>query len=169
MTNSIKHKLISFVLFNILWLSAVAGRDSYILLTGALVLAQVVYSVWVARVRLRLILQLFAVGLLLEAIATATGAIDFSGGLFPLWLAVLWLGFASMAPVALDWLAKTPWLAALLGAISGPFSYWVGLNLEAGNSESLLQMVITYALVWSLFMLFFCRALKAKAGERLVL
>ncbi|AVJ56017.1 DUF2878 domain-containing protein [Idiomarina sp. OT37-5b] len=169
MSDSVKHKIASFVLFNVLWLSAVAGREQYIWLTLALVVAQVGYSLWVAKIKLRLILQLLAVGLLLEAIATGLGTIDFTGGLFPLWLALLWIGFAAMAPVALDWLTEKPTIAALAGAISGPFSYWVGIGLGAGESGSVLQLVVTYAIVWALFMLFFCRAFKARQDERLIL
>ena len=169
MSDSIKHKIAAFVLFNLLWLSAVAGREDYILVTAALVAAQVGYSIFVAKIRLRLILQLLAVGLLLEAIATGLGTVDFTGSLFPLWLAFLWVGFSAMAPLALDWLAEKPLMAALAGAISGPFSYWVGVGLGAGTTPSVMQLVITYAAVWALFMLFFCRALKAKDNERLIL
>ena len=61
MSDSVKHKIASFVLFNVLWLSAVAGREQYIWLTLALVVAQVGYSLWVANIKLRLILQLLAV------------------------------------------------------------------------------------------------------------
>lgn len=169
MNNSIKHKLVSFVLFNVIWFSAVAGRTDYIWLTMALVLAQLSYSLWVAKVSFRLILRLLAVGLLLEAIAISMGIVDFTGGLFPLWLAMLWVGFSSMAPVALDWLAKKPPLAALLGAVSGPFSYCVGVRLEAGTTDSVVGLVITYAVVWALFMLFFSRAIKAGPNDRLVI
>ena len=68
-----------------------------------------------------------------------------------------------------DWLTEKPAIAALAGAISGPFSYWVGIGLGAGDSGSVLQLVITYAIVWALFMLFFCRAFKARQNERLIL
>ncbi|WP_404399293.1 DUF2878 domain-containing protein [Idiomarina seosinensis] len=169
MNSAIKHKVVSFVLFNIIWLSAVAGRTDYIWLTMALVLVQLSYSLWVARVSLRLILRLLAVGLLLEAIAISMGIVDFTGGLFPLWLTLLWVGFSSMAPVALDWLAKKPPLAALLGAISGPFTYWVGVGIGAGTTDSLPALVVTYAVVWALFMLFFSRAIQAGPNERLVI
>ncbi|MFS6538363.1 hypothetical protein V6D52_13800 [Idiomarina loihiensis] len=33
---SIQHKIVSFVLFNALWLSAVSGRENYIVLSGVL-------------------------------------------------------------------------------------------------------------------------------------
>jgi hypothetical protein len=169
MSDSLKHKIAAFVIFNVLWMSAVAGRDDYIWLTAALVVTQIAYSLFVAKIRLRLILQLLAVGLLLEAIATGLSTIDFTGGLFPLWLAFLWVGFAAMAPLSLDWLAEKPAIAALAGAISGPFSYWIGVSFGAGTSDSLIQLVVTYAIVWALFMLFFCRALKGGDNERLVL
>ena len=91
---SIQHKIVSFVLFNALWFSAVAGRDSYIILSGVLLALQFVYSVGVVKVSWTLILRLFAVGLLLEAISISLGVIDFAGGYFPLWLAMLllWTG-----------------------------------------------------------------------------
>lgn len=146
-----------------------AGRSDYLLLTIGLTLAQIAYSYKFGQVRLRLILQLFAVGLLLEGIAIALGTLDFAGGLFPLWLMCLWLSFAAMAPLALDWLAEKTGLAVLLGATSGPFTYWVGLSFDAATTDSVLQMVITYAAVWGLFMLFFSRAMKASPGERLIL
>ena len=169
MSDSLKHKIAAFVIFNVLWMSAVAGRADYIWLTLALVVVQIVYSLFVAKIRLKLILQLLAVGLLLEAIATGLGTINFTGGLFPLWLACLWIGFAAMAPLSLDWLTEKPAAAALAGAISGPFSYWVGVSFGAGTTDSVIQLVVTYAIVWALFMLFFCRALKAGDHERLVL
>lgn len=166
---ALMHKVVSFVLFNVLWFTAVSGRNDALWLSGLLLAAQVIYSLYVAKVRLTLILQLLAVGLLLEAIATAMGTIDFVGGLLPLWLVVLWGGFAAMAPVALDWLAAKPLLAALLGAVSGPFSYWVGVGLGAGTPNSLIMMIVIYAAVWALFMLFFCRAMRASPNERLIL
>ena len=169
MSTSLQHKIVSFVIFNVLWLSAVAGRDDYLWLTVLLAVAQLGYSYWVAQVTIKKMAQLFAVGLLLEAIAISVGAIDFVGAVFPLWLVLLWVGFAAMAPVALDWLAKMPLVAALLGAISGPFTYYVGIGFGAGTADSLLWTLLVYAVVWGIFMLFFCRAMTASPNERLVL
>ena len=169
MSTSLQHKIVSFVLFNLLWLSAVAGRSDYLWLTIVLAIAQLAYSYWIAEIPVKKMAQLLAVGLLLEAIAISLGAIDFVGSVFPLWLALLWVGFAAMAPVALDWLVKMPFVAALLGAVSGPFTYYVGLGFGAGTAESLFFTLLVYAVVWGLFMLFFCRAMRASPNERLVL
>lgn len=164
--SSLQHKIVSFVLFNVLWFSAVAGRESYIFLSGLLLALQFFYSVAVAKVSWTLILRLFAVGLLLEAISISLGVIDFAGGYFPLWLVMLWLGFSSMAPVALDWLVPKPLFAVLIGAVSGPISYIAGIKLNAGTVESIPLVIATYAVVWGLMMayLVFSMSPKKKQG-----
>ena len=160
------HKIISFVLFNGIWFSAVVGRNDYLWLTIALVLVQVVYSQRIGKVHWTLVARLFAVGLLLEAISISLGVIDFVGGYFPLWLALLWLGFAAMAPVALDWLAKKTWLALLAGAVSGPITYITGVEFGAAAIESTVITVVTYAIVWSLMMGYFVYLMTSKINER---
>jgi hypothetical protein len=160
------HKIISFVLFNGIWFSAVVGRNDYLWLTIALVLVQVVYSQRIGKVHWTLVARLFAVGLLLEAISISLGAIDFVGGYFPLWLALLWLGFSAMAPVALDWLAKKTWLALLAGAVSGPITYITGVEFGAAAIESTVITVVTYAIVWSLMMGYFVYLMTSKPNER---
>lgn len=47
----------------------------------------------------------------------------------PLWLAVLWLLFATTLRHSLAWTAKHWWLSSLLGAIGGPLSYLSGAKL----------------------------------------
>ncbi|MCK7458445.1 DUF2878 domain-containing protein [Idiomarina aminovorans] len=159
---SIQHKIVSFVLFNALWLSAVWGREHYIVLSGVLLVLQFFYSIAVAKVSWTLILRLFAVGLLLEAIVISLGFIDFTGGYFPLWLVMLWLGFSSMAPVALDWLAPKPVFAVLLGAISGPISYVAGIKLNAATIDSMPIVVASYVVVWGLMMAYFVFSMSTK-------
>ncbi|MDV6327032.1 DUF2878 domain-containing protein [Idiomarina sp. PL1-037] len=162
---SIQHKIVSFVLFNALWFSAVSGRENYIVLSGVLLAFQFFYSIAVAKVSWTLILRLFAVGLLLEAIVISLGVIDFSGGYFPLWLVMLWLGFSSMAPVALDWLAPKPVIAVLLGAISGPLSYVAGIKLNAATIDSMPVVVGCYAAVWGLMMAYFVFSMSIKKEQ----
>lgn len=49
----------------------------------------------------------------------------------PIWLAALWLNFASMAAICLRRLGEKPWLAILAGAVGGPMAYAGGMRLEA--------------------------------------
>lgn len=162
---SIQHKIVSFVLFNALWLSAVAGRENYIVLSGLLLIFQFLYSVAVAKVSWILILRLFAVGLLLEAISISLGIIDFAGGYFPLWLVMLWLGFTSMAPVALDWLVPKPVFAILVGTVSGPISYVAGIKLGAGTTDSMSVVIAAYAVIWGLMMAYFVYSMSPKKKQ----
>lgn len=162
---SLQHKIVSFVLFNALWLSAVAGRESYILLSGFLLVLQFFYSVAVAKVSWTLILRLFAVGLLLEAISISLGVIDFTGGYFPLWLMMLWLGFSAMAPVALDWLVPKPMFAILVGAVSGPLSYVAGIKLNAGTISSMPLVIGAYAVIWGLMMAYFVYSMSPRKKQ----
>lgn len=162
---SIQHKIVSFVLFNALWLSAVAGREDYIVLSGVLLVLQFIYSTLVAKVSWTLILRLFAVGLLLEAIVISLGIIDFVGGYFPLWLVMLWLGFSSMAPVALDWLAPKTTFAILVGMVSGPLSYVAGIKLNAATIDSMPIVVASYAVVWGLMMAYFVFSMSPKKQQ----
>ena len=122
MSKSLQHKIVSFVLFNVLWLSAVAGRDEYIWLTVLLAVAQVGYSHWIAEVTIKKMAQLFAVGLLLEAIAISVGAIDFIGAMslcgwfyyglglpqWRLWRSIGWLKCLSWQPCWAPFRAPSP-------------------------------------------------------------
>jgi hypothetical protein len=163
---SIQHKLVSFLAFNALWFVAVIGREQWIVLSGVLLLLQFVYSVGVAKVSWTLVLRLFAVGVLLEAIVISLGVIHFEGGYFPLWLVMLWLGFSSMAPVALDWLTPRPILALLAGVVSGPLSYLAGIKFGAAHVDSLPLMIVGYAVLWGLMMTYFVFAMKTSGNKK---
>jgi hypothetical protein len=60
------------------------------------------------------------------------GVYQFEGNVIPLWLILLWLGFASFV-----WLLRkviqnySPYVLVIIGSIGGTVSYWAGLRLEA--------------------------------------
>ena len=71
----------------------------------------------------------------------------------PLWLALLWLAFATTVGYSLQWTATPWWLGSVLGAIAGPLSYWAGarlagVELPLGHGPS----VALLGLVWALAM-----------------
>jgi hypothetical protein len=49
----------------------------------------------------------------------------------PLWILALWVLFGTTLDVSLRWLRGKWWLAALLGAVSGPLAYLGGARLGA--------------------------------------
>ncbi|MEX1056648.1 MAG: DUF2878 family protein [Natronospirillum sp.] len=65
----------------------------------------------------------------------------------PVWLFILWVGFAN---VIWHLMYKIPfiWLRALLGAISGPLSYYSGALLGAADPMT-TQGVVAFAVWWA--------------------
>lgn len=47
----------------------------------------------------------------------------------PVWMALLWVNFALIVEDGLSWLSARPWLAAAVGAVSGPAAYFAGVRL----------------------------------------
>ena len=72
-------------------------------------------------------------GTVVDSLLLNLGVFEFKqpGVLVPLWLAVLWAVFAITLRYCLAWTAHPMWRAALLGAISGPLSYYAGQRLGA--------------------------------------
>ncbi len=78
---------------------------------------------------------LMGVGLVLDTIWTALGFLNFDGGprlgLVPLWMVGLWANLALTLRHSMRWLSGRLALALVLGAVSGPLSYWAGARLGA--------------------------------------
>jgi len=148
-----------FIIFDLVWLSAIIGREQFLWLTLALILLMA----WSARAfywqRRRYIATLVLVGVFAELILVLAGVIQFKGfslfesALVPLWLIVLWVGFSAMVFTVFDWLQHRKVLSFLLGAIFGPVTYIAGERLGAAEFMVSSPMVITvYAVVWGLIM-----------------
>lgn len=70
--------------------------------------------------------------------------------LSPPWMLSLWALFASTLNIALDWLKKHTALAVILGAISGPLSYWAGERLGALNLLNFNMAMLYLAVGWAI-------------------
>lgn len=70
----------------------------------------------------------------------------------PIWIIALWVGFALTLNHSLSWLKGRPWLAAVMGAVSAPFSYWIGATTwKAVEYAAALPLVtIVLAVSWAL-------------------
>lgn len=139
--------------FQGIWFCTVLGRDG--LLPLALLLLAL--HLWLARAdwrgELRQLALVGGLGIAADALLSAAGVFQFSGGvLVPLWLCCLWLAFAVALRRSLDWLGARPWLASLAGAIAFPLNYWVGQRagaVEFGYSlpSTLALLAITWAVL----------------------
>ena len=71
--------------------------------------------------------------------------------LIPFWLLGLWVALFTLMPLELKTLLQRPWLAALLGFISAPFSYISGAKMGAMvMNKTILSTSIPIALLWSI-------------------
>ncbi len=100
----------------------------------------------------RLIAGFAVLGLMIDGGLHLLGGFNFNDqalvlGLLPLWLWMLWPLFATLIYHSLAWLWRYPLLAALLGAVSGPLSYYGGALLAGVSLAPWLLPV--HALIWA--------------------
>lgn len=119
------------VLFNLYWLLAVMGQNSYLWLLAVLLL--VCWSL--RRATWKFATALALCGILMDFTLSKLGIFAFDARGIPVWLVLLWFGFGTFV-----WLIREvvrryrPGLVVLLGGIGGTASYFAGYRLGAGSS-----------------------------------
>lgn len=134
--------LANFLLFQLAWFAAVEGAARGSLWGGPLAVA-VIVIVHLALVteKGRELRYLLVVGLLGTAVDSGLFALDitaypgtastWSGPFVPPWIVSLWVAFATLPRFSMAWLVARPALAALLGAVGGPLSFYAGVRIGA--------------------------------------
>ena len=113
--------------FNLYWLLAVKWQQPGPLL--AMLLLHFLFSP--SRQRDWRLLPIAVAGCLLDALLWQLGLFRFPSG-FPLWLVLLWLGFALTLAHGMRWLLRLPrWQQALFGVVGGTSSYVAGAAMGA--------------------------------------
>ena len=155
--------LANALLFQLGWFACVLSplNPQWPWLLGVPLLVIGLHLAWIGRgIReARLLLGVLLLGVALDSLLLHLGLFDFGEPrlLIPLWLALLWLLLATTLGHCLAWAARPWWRASLLGAVSGPLSYYagaqlagVGLPLDTG--PSLLALAVTWALLLPLLL-----------------
>ena len=135
----------NYVLFQAGWLACVgaglAGWMWYGPLAVVLILA--LHLTFIARPGQRaqelcLIVAMGVAGTLLDTLFFSLGLVNYPSseatwtyGVAPPWIAALWVLFGTLPLHSLSWIGGRPLLAAALGAIGGPLSFWAGQRLGA--------------------------------------
>ncbi|MFM5521229.1 DUF2878 domain-containing protein [Aeromonas jandaei] len=130
--------------FNLYWLLAVKWQQPGPLLV--ILLLHFLFSP--SRRRDWRLLPIAVAGCLLDALLWQLGLFRFPAG-FPLWLVLLWLGFALTLAHGMRWLLRLPrWQQALFGMVGGTSSYVAGAAMGAvhlpwgiGISAALLALI----------------------------
>ncbi|GAB3099084.1 DUF2878 domain-containing protein [Aestuariicella hydrocarbonica] len=173
-------KLLNGLLFQLGWFLAVLGGDYWALV--ALVIMVFVHGAFWVRDRREwwLVVTVTVVGSCLDSVWVLLGflvpdpVLDHSVELgflqsqslqpewlqtrIPLWLVCIWAMFSMTLTHVLSWLSRRYLLAALLGAMAAPLSYWSGAQLSGMAigvpvGLSLLVIAIGWALLMPIFMM----------------
>lgn len=159
----------NFLLFQLAWFACVLGGAKGLPWFGIAVVALV------AAVHLRsavrpgtealLLLVVAAVGALWDGLLAGFGWLVYPSGTFATWLApswiiAMWLAFATTFNRSLGWLKGRWYLAAGLGAVSGPLAYSAGAALGGVSFPDPFLAMAVLAGGWSFLM----PALLALAG-----
>jgi hypothetical protein len=159
--------LINIVSFQLGWFACVFGAARGFPWFGpAVVVLSLALHLGLARDRIgemRLFVLAGMVGFLLDSAQAAAGTFSFASAeavagrnspwLSPPWMVALWPNFATTLHTSLRWLAGRYWLAALLGAVGGPLSYYAGARLGAlAFPEEVETSLLVLGLVWAIAM-----------------
>jgi len=151
-------KIINFIFFQLVWFVCILGAA--INQTHAAVAASLIvilfhlYLTKDKKTELKIILIASIIGFIFDGFLLKNEMVlyanhGWSYSITPLWIIVLWMGFAITLNSSLNWLKKKIKLSALFGAIGGPLAYLAGEKLEA---VTLMTPIALIAIVigWSL-------------------
>lgn len=151
--------VVNAVLFDIAWPLCVLVDSVAIIATFTL--ANLLIHLFVVADKPREWLWVAAIwvsGVTMDTVVFSTGLlVNDSGSPFPPpWLLLLWVNFATALRYSMFFLQKSAWLAAVLGGIFGPFSYWTGswLNGTVEFSQPVILPVIVLVILWVMFLPF---------------
>ena len=148
----------NFTVFQVTWFAAIFGAAHCIPAWSALcICCAIAWHLGVAeRPSREALLVGFAcvIGFVLENLQLMLGHVTFPScadgavRLAPYWLVAMWGLLAICLNVSLRWLRRRWWLAAVLGAVGGPFSFASGVKLGAAYFVDPMPALLTIAVTW---------------------
>lgn len=142
--------LLNVALYQVVWFIAVLGGEDLLWLALIPVLVHFVLTP-VPRTDLTLVVLVLLIGIVVDGSLRMSGFFIFAEDRFPIpwWLGCIWISLATLFNHSLHWLKSRLWLAALLGAVSGPVAYLAGGRLGAAEfSLSLPWSIAVLAIIW---------------------
>ncbi len=155
-------RIVNFVTFQIGWFVCVLGASyGRPWLGPSVVLFLLSFYFWMVEdhwTAVRVVLVVGLVGAVIDSAFGYVGLLQFrdsvlANWLCPPWLVALWMIFATTLQHSLSWLAGRWKLAALLGGVFGPVSYYAGQEfgaLRLGGTMS--STALALAAVWALLL-----------------
>jgi hypothetical protein len=148
--------VLNALIFQLGWWLAVLGGDRVALLVAATTL--VLHGLCISRERAEwlCIVATVAIGCVLDSTLHSLDILQFpafSGVGVPLWLATIWLLFATTLNHSLRWLQKHWFWAVLLGVFIAPLSYWAGVRFGVASFGVATPLALAIlAICWGLLL-----------------
>jgi hypothetical protein len=145
------NNLINLALFQGVWFATVIGAAQGTIIYGIFSLGLFITIHTLishsARSDLKLAAIAVLIGLVAETLIIRAGLLTYAhnlpaAGFAPAWILILWANLALTLNGCLSWLKSRYLLAAILGAIGGPLSYFGGIKLGAATAETGLPYVL---------------------------
>ena len=156
--------LVNIVAFYLAWFACVLGAAQQYLFIGPLSVLTLLglhfYFLpgYPFAQELRLLVTAGVFGFVLDSVQACMGVFSFTNTqpgtwISPLWMVALWVAFATTLHTSFRWLSGRYGLAAVLGAIGGPVSYYSGAQLGALTlHQDVTFSVSIMAIAWGLAM-----------------
>ena len=145
-------KFLNIIVFNLLWVGLVLGRESLLHLTLPSLLIYLACLLRIGDLKLHQIFLPAAIGITIDSSLTFFGIFIFPESILivPFWLIVLWINFSTTLTLSLSFIGKNKLVAFGLGATALPFNYTVGERLGAVTfGDPYLFSILILVLVWS--------------------
>ncbi len=153
------NKILNFLAFQISWFVCCYNANALPWL-GILIIAA-----WISVLlidlpdrngEVKLLIGAAVLGYTLDSILVLTGMLDFPdtahiGWPTTFWMVALWMNLAATLHFSLAWLQKKYLLAAILGGLAGPLSYYAGTHFSAIYLPHTMSLAAV-ALEWTIAM-----------------
>ena len=151
----VRSNLTNIIFFNAIWFGCVVGRIDWLWATSISVIAYII-ALYPSLSRLLSQIAVPAtIGILVDSLLVYFNVFIFpaSSTWLPLWLVVLWFGFATTLSKSLAFLGKRATFAVAGGAVGFPFSYLMGSKLGAVQlGYDALLVGILLAVIWAVLL-----------------
>ena len=151
-------KVINFIFFQLVWFICIIGaatNETHAAVAFSLLI--ILFHLYLTKDKkneLKILLLASILGFLFDGFLLKNELVlyanhGWSYSITPLWIIVLWMGFAITLNSSLSWLKKKIKLSVLLGAIGGPLAYLAGEKLNAVTILS-PNAIIVIAIGWGI-------------------
>lgn len=147
------NKTLNFVAFQTGWFACILGAANGMPWLGPIVVTVFLAATLVTRrARLAFTLRMTgaaSLGFVADTILLRMGILHFGDeAVSPLWMTALWPNLAATVDSSLGWLSGRYVLAAVLGVVGGPLSYYAGARLGALRLDSSPSALAAIACEW---------------------